>query len=501
MKIKIGDKIVNSVENKNLMDILISNNIYMQYPCSGRGECGKCAIQVLNGTLPITEYDRKFFSDEQLKTGVRLSCKAYPNKDLEIKILNDYQIEALSYSKIDYISDYKLYDKNKYGIVIDIGTTTIAAQLLDLNSYKILKTYTCINSQTALGADVISRIEKALNGYSEKLKQLVRKDISTAILKLCINYNIDNIIISANTAMIHMLMGYDCTGLATFPFKPFNLNMLKFKGNELFDFNANVIIMPSVSAYIGSDILSGMLMCGLDRDEKIKMIIDIGTNGEIAIGNMNSILCTSAPAGPAFEGVNISCGTASVDGAIYRVQMSSDKIQYSTISTCEPVGICGSGIVDIVAESLRTKKIDNTGLLKDELFDLGIVLYKREDKSISFTQKDFRQIQLSKSAIRAGIEILIKEYGCNYESIGRVYIAGGFGYRLNMSNAIAIGMIPSELQNKIEIVGNSSIGGTSVYLFDKNADSRIEKLLSISKEIYLAENSDFNKMYMEYMYF
>lgn len=510
-------KTLSSETNKNLMQILNNYNIDLPFICAGKGICGKCGIQLIKGSLIITQTDKKFYSTQELEEGYRLACAAYPYEDIEILLFNNEKnIEAVStYTKFNDLAIKQSSDSlnlHEYGVAIDIGTTTIALELINITEKKSIKTYTLINHQRIFGADVISRIDYSIKGNKKELRNIIQKDVLEGLTALFNtlkidknNIKINKIIISANTVMIHLLMGFDCEGLGMFPFTPFTLKKLEYSFNEVFEsdlLKTDVLIMPSISAYIGADITSGLLMCNFDKKDSIQMLIDIGTNGEMAIGNQNKILCTSASAGPALEGGNISCGIGSIDGAISKVNIEHDTVYYTTIGTKPPLGICGSGVIDITAEALKNNFIDSTGLLKEELFDEGIkVAVTIKGKTINFTQKDFRQVQMAKAAIRAGIDTLIKEYGCSIEDIDTIYISGGFGYHININNAITIGLLPKTFKGKIRIIGNSSLGGASYYLLDNESDKRIEKIINLTQEIYLANDNNFNELYINSMYF
>lgn len=486
--------------NSNLLDILNTNHIFLNNMCNGKGSCGKCKIQILNDTYSINEYDKKFFNDEQLQNGFRLACKLNIIKDLEIKLF-DCNKEIQSISKYNLLDDLEVlnnkYCKDDYGIAIDIGTTTISFELVNLYNNCTVCTYSALNNQRILGSDIVSRIESSISGKLNDLKIIIEADISDGIKKISQAKNIKKIVIAANTAIIHFLMGFDCAGLSAFPFKPFNLEKLVYTLDN--PTKTDITIMPCISSYIGADIASGMLMCNFDKSDNIIMLIDIGTNGEIVLGNKTKILCTSAPAGPAFEGASIEYGIGSIEGAICKIKLKNNKIYYNTINDKPPVGICGSGIIDIVSEALKNNLIDNTGLLNDDFFETGIKISTKPD--IYFTQNDFRQVQLAKSAIKSAIEILIESYSCSKNQIKQIYISGGFGYHLNIENAINIGLLPDKFKDKIKIVGNSSLGGAKLYLTNLNSEYRIENIIDVSEEIYLANNTNFNELYLKNMDF
>lgn len=397
---------------------------------------------------------------------------------------------------IETVSDYKGYFAKGYGgdiLCIDIGTTTIVFERVCNGTRKV---YTAINRQRRFGADVISRIEASNAGRLKELMQLVLYQIAEGKSKLYGNKQPDTIIISANTTMVQLLLGCSCKNLGKYPFTAECMDFVKTDFNLLMGRGAggaSVTILPSISAFVGGDIVSGLYMCDFDTSERIRLFIDLGTNGEMAIGNRNSILVSSAAAGPAFEGGRISCGVGSVDGAV----CGANEGVITTINNKPPVGICGTGIVELTAELLKNGIIDKTGLLSEKYFEKG---YPVTD-NIYFTQRDIREVQTAKSAVRAGIEILIKNYGCSIEDIESVYIAGGFGCRLNIAKACAIGLIPYKLKDKCIAIGNSSLGGAVKYGSCGDGDKRIEYIRSVSKELVLSLDGEFNEKYINYMNF
>ena len=220
------------------------------------------------------------------------------------------------------------------------------------------------------------------------------------------------------------------------------------------------------------------------------------------MGNKDRILVTSTAAGPAFEGGNITWGTGSIPGAICSVKLEGTDVQVKTIRDQAPEGICGTGVVEITAELVREEIVSDSGVLDDEFFERGFPLAKTPDgKEIVFTQKDVREIQLAKAAVRAGVETLLVRYGIEKKDVAKVYIAGGFGYKLNTEKAIAIGMLPEEFWGRIEAVGNSSLAGAAKYLNDPEGEKTVRGLVEISEEVNLSSDKDFNEFYMDAMFF
>ena len=490
---------------ESLLEALIRNKYYHNAACGGMGTCGKCRIRVIEGNLDISQADRDTINFDDIQHGCRLACKAYPGKDCTIELDSGYNSDFTIVADYDKNNDEMcLKTDNKYAIVIDIGTTTIASQLFAMKSGEVIRTYTSLNSQRIYGADVISRIRASNQGKSEPLKKAIVSDLKKCIMEMLSAEGISlhellKIVISGNTTMIHFLMGYSCISLGVSPFTPVNIDRIEVLASDIFGINSEckVIIMPGISTYVGGDIVSGLFCCNFDTLKKPSLFIDLGTNGEIALGCRDGILCTSTAAGPAFEGGNITCGTGSVSGAICGVQLIGDDVKLATIGHLPPKGICGSGIIDIAAELLKEKIIDSSGLMEEKFFNRGFALYKGlNDREILITQKDVREIQLAKSAIRSGVDILIKHYGINYNDIDAVFFAGGFGYTVNLHNTAYIGLIPDEFIEKTEIAGNTSLGGVFKYLTVEHSLSRIEKIITNSREVNLSGENDFNELFM-----
>jgi len=518
-------------EGASLLDALSMNGIRLASACGGSGYCGQCRIRLLAGELAVTTEDRKFFTNEKLAQGWRLACKAYPagnNCAIEIKNVEEAFEVVTDHDngkKIDSNERKDASDANGYlpnigrinrfdadccGIAIDIGTSTLAASLVSIEDGRTLGTYSAVNPQRVYGADVIARIQAANSGKLEILRELLKTELLCGICDLVERAAVDKkrikkLAIACNTTMGHILLGYSCEGLGRYPYTPVNLSTVELTFSELFNsdyLKAPVTVMPGISTFVGGDIVAGLLSCSFDKLEKACLFIDLGTNGEIALGNKDRILVSSSAAGPAFEGGNISCGTGSIAGAICSIDIADGKTGYRTISDKEAVGICGTGIIELASELLKEGFIDETGLLVKEFFKDGFPIKSRNGESIfRFTQKDIRQLQLAKAAVRAGMDILIKEYGIGYEDIDNVYLAGGFGFRLNLQKAANIGLLPGELLDRIKLVGNAALSGAIAYLLDRDAPLRLAAIIKAAKELALAEYEEFNSLYPEYMYF
>ncbi len=535
-------------DRQSLMEALTGKDPSFSAVCGGRGSCGKCQVQVLAGSLPVTEADRRLFTQEQLSAGFRLACQAYPQEPLRVALkfqretsfsaVSDYMPvppgeENAPVSAVDSALGNAVgsaFDNasgnavgSAFGIAVDIGTTTIALQLLSLENGKRttdstlrelslcpIKTHTLLNRQRSFGADVISRILASTQGKGQELCQCIRQDLSDAAERLLADAGIfpdalKEIVLSGNTTMIHLLMKYDCSGLGVFPFTPVNIGMIQGSCGDILgnaSLNARVRIIPSVSAFVGGDIVAGMYHCGMHRGSECRLLIDLGTNGELALCGHGRMIASSTAAGPAFEGGNIAWGTGSVPGAICHVTLTEGQALVRTIGDLPPTGICGTGALEILAELVRTGLVDETGYLDDAYGENGFPLAKTADgQQIVFTQRDIRELQLAKSALRSGIETLCLRFGITPGEISRVYLAGGFGLKLDCDRAISIGLLPACLAGKITAVGNASLAGAASLLLSESGWMDAARIAGDTQEIPLASDPDFNRLYVEHMYF
>ena len=525
MKIIIGDKelYIENYRGKYLQQILQENNIYMSYPCHGNGTCGKCKIKVLSAMLPITKADADVLSNSELEQGIRLACKIYFSESLAEEIGSDLEIQFVETQEenivVESVGKENIVlpiEEKKCFLTIDIGTTTIAMALADEDTGEIYDTYTSLNHQREYGADVINRIKASNEGRSAELKEIIEKDLWNGIGKY---KDITKIIIAGNTTMIHLLMGYSCEMLGRYPFISEHTNKIECNLKDILIYiqgigclgRIPVIIFPGVSAFIGGDIVAGISYCqGFDTEE-LHLLVDLGTNGEMVLGNKNKLLAASTAAGPAFEGGNIICGTAGLPGSICGIKIQNQRAVVKTIGNLyPPVGICGTGLVSAIAQLKENSLLDSYGKLKFPYGEKGYPLWTMENgQKLALYQKDIREFQMAKAAIRAGVEMLMKEYGCKPEEIRHVYLAGGFGVNLSERDAVITGILPGEFEGKMEAVGNSALKGCLKYgkrtSKEKGKDSLEEEkttqIIQRIQTVALAENGPFMEKYLEYLNF
>ena len=469
----------------SILSYLKNKGINIASYCNGLGKCGKCRVRIKSPSdLPVFPSESSAFTKNELNEGWRLACLHPASQGMIITdFLEAYDEEIETVTDIDIPIEDSEELPERPVIALDLGTTTLAAALVDPDTKKVLRLASCVNHQKRYGADVISRIEAASSNTAFVLMRQARKDILDLTLELGAALPNTRYVISGNTTMQHIFMGYPCKDLGVYPYTPYDLSLHTNDGNTL---------LPGISAFVGADIVSGLVACDMDISDELSLFIDLGTNGEMAIGNKDGILTASTAAGPAFEGGNISCGASAIPGAICSVCIKDGVALYSTIGNEQAKGMCGSGVLETVYELLNAGIIDNTGLMTDEYFENGFPVAP----FINFTQDDVRKVQLAKAAIKAGTERLIKEYGASFRDISRLYIAGGFGKHVNTRKAAGIGLIPKELIDKTVAVGNTSLKGAVKYILDPSLKDRFIRTAKDSKELILSEAKDFSDLYI-----
>ena len=460
-------------------------------PCGGNGRCGKCKVKVLEKE-----------TDTQWKTV--LSCmtadvfcadatELIHSSSAQAKVQDSYSSDGLRFEK-DCSWD-------GYSVAVDIGTTTLAMYLIDGNSAEVVDQRTALNPQSAFGSDVISRIVYSSNdGKSKKQIQSVLASRLDQMIDGLISGregSVDCIQVVGNPTMIYLLAGLDAQELGVAPYRISVKDPFSVMSDEIgMHMHVPVFFPGSVSAFFGSDITCGMVAT-LDLGcEESFIYTDLGTNGEIAVSDGKRILCCSTAAGPAFEGANISCGIGAVEGAICNVATNDGKFTVRTIGGGKPLGICGSGIIDLTAELIRNGYVDFTGRIDDSIHQPIEVC-----DGVSFTQKDVREIQLAKSAIRAGIEVLMEMLGMGSERIDKVYISGGFGTYIDIRNCLEMGIFPDIEPSRFVSLGNAAGKGAVSMVHSKAFCSAVEGLRQSIRYVELFDSASFQEKYVDCMMF
>lgn len=415
---------------------------------------------------------------------------------------------------------------DNYGVAFDIGTTTVVGYLLNLNSGKIHAISSCLNSQTAYGEDLITRITLIKNDKKnlDVLNSTIISDMNEILSKVCINASVDSsqiyeASIVGNSVMHHILLGIDPINIGLSPFIPViqkGLNVKAEKLNINILKNGNIYTAPIISGFVGADTIGVILSSKIYEKKDLTLAIDIGTNGEIIIGNRKILAVGSCAAGSALEGAHISSGMRAAAGAIDTLKIIPEtfEVNFSTIKKRKPLGICGSGLVDAVSEMLRSKILTRSGNFNKEFLNHErinktekktefIIVKKNETslgKNITITQKDIRQIQMAKAAFYSGMRLILKHLGEKLV-LKQVYLAGAFGNYINKGNAKFIGMIPDIPDNKIYQIGNAAGIGAQHCLLNKNLRVKAKNLLKEIQYIEIAVKEDFQKEFAEAMYF
>ncbi len=534
-----------SKQQKNLLEMLQEKNEYISAPCNGNGICGKCIVRYKRGATEPTRRDREVFSEKQLEDGYRLACQSHPvgayevelpESEETIEVLSEWEkqqkpdTEGLTEADTQTPAEAKtsggIQDKNTaegtaektenaiYGICIDIGTTTLAALLVNLETEADCQTAVSVNHQRAYGSDVLSRISASNGGKKWEIQRCIRQNLQKLIRELLqkekiTEQQIQRIVIAGNTTMCHLLRGFSCETLGVAPFLPVDLSWMEGSAADFLgmkELDTKVVILPGISAFVGADIMAGIAKMNMHRSEGYHLLLDIGTNGEMVLGNCRHMYVTSTSAGPAFEGGNISCGMASIPGVISHVFMEeTGKAGFQMIGETDgenkkkqqAIGICGTGMIDLVYELRKHQMIDEHGTYSDLYFDTGYELAGK----VKFTQNDIREIQMAKAAIRAGVDILVKKAGIAFDEVDDCYLAGGFGTKIDITKAAGIGLIPKELEVKTIPVGNTVLAGTKEVLLGRISKDELEKIQTMADVINLAEENDFEELYLSYMDF
>jgi uncharacterized 2Fe-2S/4Fe-4S cluster protein (DUF4445 family) len=482
-------KVLTARKDSPLKDVL--HEIGVEFPCGGKGTCGKCAVRILEGLVETDPHHKQQLEKLGLATGWRLACLSRCDEDLVVEVEQFETIIQADETTFEFVPGKGL------GVAFDLGTTTLVGQLLDMQTGKILAVETAMNPQNKFGSDLITRLESCLRDGCDEMTQMIRAKIDKMVAKLMLHQTapLDKIVIVGNTVMHHIFCGHEIGPLSYYPFDSPNLTMGVFTSKELGWSQvqcSEVRFYPSIGSFVGSDILAGILATGMHLKEGYSVLIDLGTNGEIVIGNRNRLLCSSTAAGPAFEGAKISCGMQAHKGAISSIYLMGNIWKSVVIGNTEPIGICGSGLIDAIHVLLETGLIGEFGEIHSGESSVTM------DKNVALTQKDIQEFQLAKAAVAAGIEILMRKSGIQSGQVEEIYISGGFGNYINLENVIGVGMVDFPV-NRIRKMGNSALLGAKMFLL--NDSLYPEKILKITRHVSLESEPGFQDIFVDNMAF
>jgi uncharacterized 2Fe-2S/4Fe-4S cluster protein (DUF4445 family) len=523
-------------ENSSLGAAVIATGLPLEQPCAGRGTCHKCKVIAQGALSPLDDKELEGLTEAEQAANYRLACRARVLGDVTVTLA---PIVVYSNKIFRACDDYKRPDV-PLGLAVDLGSTTVAAFVTTLSDGRVCAGAAALNQQTAFGADVISRMAAALKGpeQARKLSMLAMSSIVQAVdaLKLSrrVRERIERVTIVGNCAMHHLLLQYPVESLAGLPFQPHDKATFRDSDSffgDTFPRQATIALPPLIGGFVGSDALACLAYYAFDRAQGPIAAIDLGTNGEVMVTDgqpphgSGRILVASTAAGPAFEGVNISCGTRAVDGAIVGVRANYDdgSFELTTIGDQPPVGLTGSGLLDLVRELRRAEVIERSGRLVKEhpIFGRRLSLDERgvrrvlitgqgvdrrgveegeEGKRISLylTQHDIRELQKAKGAIRAATEILMGQLSLRPADIQRLFLTGSFGSQLNVDAVLDLGMIPPIDRSVVEPSANGAGFGAALFL-DEREFTRGERIAAEAIQIDLDLDADFNRRYIESM--
>ncbi len=519
-----------------LQDVLFAHGV--EFPCGGRGRCRGCRVRVLGGSLPVTGEEERLLTPAELRDGWRLACRHELAEDLRLE-LAQWEMPVLGDA-----ARFAFTPREGLGVAVDLGTTTLVAQLVDLQTGDVLAVRSALNAQARHGADVMSRIEFAVPGGQAELTQLIRDQIGGLIGQLVepgaggasplsqdhqthgrdaratksveqewhgrpahVPQSLGNgvaparsarplarVALVGNTVMHHLFCGVSVAPLARHPFESPRLDRRRFAPGELgWKLPAATVVefLPCLGGFVGSDILAGIVATGLHESAELAALIDLGTNGEIVVGHRGRLLCTSTAAGPAFEGARISMGMRAAPGAIGEVRVELGKIVCRTLDGGAPRGLCGSGLVDAVAAGLELGRIAASGRMTE-----GASLPLAG--AVTLSQGDVRELQLAKGAIAAGLQLLAARLSASPDDIRRVHLAGAFGNYVSRASARRIGLLHFPVE-RIVASGNTALHGARRALFEEPA--AWEAIRRRVKHVALNEDPRFQEVYAGEMRF
>lgn len=511
------------VEGRNILSYLQELGIDINASCGGEGTCGQCLVEVkcAPGVLSDkTEAENEFIHDNIH----RLACQAKilkTDKPVYVRLKSIlylrrlYILESGGYTAIPIepfvhregervfyeLEDVGEYTGEIYGIALDIGTTTLSVYLIDLETGAVLSVSSRENPQTKYGNNVISRIEFAGKGKGQDiLEREIRTAMNEMIASLTDPGKVYEIMVVGNPVMRDLFFGYSVESLGKNPYEPLSANAVSKTAKELgLKGNPGVRIygLPLIGGFVGADALAVVLATEMYKNEPICMAVDIGTNTEVVLGTCDRLIAASSAAGPAFEGAGIPCGIGGVNGAIKEVRIENREVIYKTIGNTAPVGVCGSGLIDVLAELLDNKIIDGRGKFYGAEKEFKIA------EGIWLSEKDIDQLNLAKTAVAVSIKALMERYGVGLEleDIDSIILAGGFGNFINTGNAIRIGLLPDVEQEKVKKVGNTAIEGARQALISKTKREDAESVAKQIKHIKLEEEENFMEKFVSELYF
>lgn len=448
----------------------------VEFPCGGETACGGCKVRVIEGQVPVTAMMREALAEKELADGWRLACCASSSERVVV------EVEQWSLPALGDDASVPIEPRPGRGAVIDLGTTTLVVQVVDLSNGEVLRVESALNPQARYGADVMTRLQYERHRPGE-LAHLIRRTLGAMLG----SEPLLEVIVAGNTAMHHLFCRLDVEPLTHTPFRSPTLGSYDFDASEL-GWPAPAQFLPCLGGFVGSDLVCGIVATGLDRQTHPNALFDIGTNGEVVVGSADKIVCASTAAGPALEGGRVSVGMLARKGAIDAVYVRENELKCHVIGGGPARGICGSGLVDAAACGLELGLISSNGRLNNRSKKLPLA------DGVALSQSDLRELQLAKGAMAAGLYMLADE------TVEKLHLAGAFGNYIRQTSARTIGLLPENME--VEPVGNSSLRGARILLLKPSTrHERLRKIRELSQHVELAADPDFQSVYAEMMAF
>ena len=522
-----GDTRLELTAGKSIFDYADSLRVRVPTSCGRTGECHECIVEVRRGMGALTD---KSEAERFLRGDYRLACQATitdPGSDVEFavlrrqpRILTDsvrraIEPEPLTYRKGDdvYFRDLSIdsYRGRIFGLAIDVGTTTVVLNLVDLESGQIAYTSSFQNPQGFGGSDIMHRISYDGGPHPGELQKVMLSSLNFEIGDMCRRLKtrrrlIYDVVIVGNTTMRDILFGIDVQPIGEKPYKSTIELDLEAGGRATTSLNveardlglrvfprANVYGGPLIGCHVGADVAADLLAIGMDEQEEVVALVDVGTNTEVVVGNRHRMMAASCPAGPAFEGGEITYGMPGFEGAVEAVRLDDGRVEYDTIGDAEPEGICGSGLVDLLAELRRTGRMNELGAFVDGSDEFYFV----PEKGMSLSRANISSLAQAKSANYCGQWIVLRRYSVPLDRIAKLYLAGGFANYVNVSNAVDIGFIANLPAERIDKVGNASLEGATIMLLSSGMRDEVERMVGRIEHVELETTSDFFDIFVD----
>ena len=522
-----GDQRLELAAGKTIFDYADDLKVRVPTSCGRSGECHECIVEVRRGMEALSPPSAP---ERFLRDNYRLACQATvadPHEDIEFAVLRrqpriltrsikrQVSLDPMTFRRGDhvYYQDQRIdsYRGKIYGLAIDAGTTTVALNLVDLESGETIYTASFENPQRFGGSDIMHRISYDGGPFRGELQQVMLSSVNFEIGDMCRRLGfhrrrIYDVVVVGNATMRDIFFGLDVQSIGEKPYKSLTELELEQGKRETTALNvkakdlglrvfpqANVYSGPLVSCHVGADVAADLLAVGMDQEEEVVMLVDVGTNTEIVVGNRHRMMAASCPAGPAFEGGQITYGMPGYDGAVEAIEITDEGVSYRTIGDLEPQGICGSGLVDLLAELRRIGKMNELGVLDDGAGEFYFV----PDKEMSVSRSDISALAQAKSANYCGQFIVLRRYGVPIEKIARLYLAGGFANYVNVENAVDIGFIANMPPERVVKAGNTSLEGATIMLTSGEMRQVVEAMVRRIEHIELETTSDFFDIFVD----